>query len=475
MKSLWPQSLSSRLALILIAGMIAAQVLTGTIWYDTRYGNAMEMPARLLCTRVADALALLERFDAGRRPALLPSLDTGDFKITAINAPQAATPTFDANDQAIVALLREVVQQRARKPRELRVLAIALDPDEAGGNIVTLLRDESPPAHFVLQARLDDGSWYQIDAMEGQAGMNLTPVTAAFDYLLRIYVLRFAAIILISWFAVRLVLKPLQRLAAAAEQLGRNIHSPPLATDGPVEVSKAALAFNAMQRRLIANIAERTRFLAAVSHDLRSPITRMKLRTELLDGTISETQRQKFRNDLEEMDAMVSSTLNVMQSVDAGEPQQLVDIDSLLLSLQSDFGEMQAQVAIDGTAAPILGYARSLRRCLQNLVENAVRYGQLAHVVVTDTAAWLQIEVSDNGPGIAPELLEQVMEPYYRIEPSRNSATGGFGLGLSIAQMVAQAHQGTLRLRNGEAGGLIATLTLPRTAAAAQELAAAAG
>jgi signal transduction histidine kinase len=280
---------------------------------------------------------------------------------------------------------------------------------------------------------------------------------------MRIYVLRFAIITLLAWFAVRLLLKPLNRLAEAAQQLGRNIHSKPLATDGPLEVSQAAHAFNAMQRRLVDNLAERSRFLAAVSHDLRSPITRMKLRTELLD---SDPLRQKFRHDLEEMDALIAATLDLMQDVDPGEGRQLIDINSLLASQQSDAAETNGVVSIHGRARPLLGYPRSLKRCLQNLIENAIRYGKRADIEVFDSAERLDIHISDDGPGIPPDLLEQVLEPYYRLEQSRNSSTGGFGLGLSIAHTVVQAHQGSLTLSKRTPHGLRVSVLLPYTPSA---------
>ena len=398
---------------------------------------------------------------------MLAAISSADFSVRAVAGPATVPPVLARNDIFSSELFLDVLRQRlGGKADELEhhgvlVLSIALaQAAPRQGNWLTLLRDPFSTGHFIVQLRLHDGSWLQAEAREGQAGMSTAPRAAAIDYLLRIYVLRIAAIVLLAWLAVCLVMQPLAKLATAADKLGENIFSPPLNTDGPTEVRKASQAFNAMQCRLIDNIAERTRFLAAVSHDLRSPVTRMKLRTVLLPGM---AVRVKFRRGLDEMDALVGATLTMVQDSGLHEQQQMVDIDSLLVSLRSDFSETGDQVSISGQAAPLPAHPRSLKRCLQNIVDNAIRYGGAARVQVRDEAGQLTIEVRDDGPGIPAPLLERALEPFYRVETSRNAATGGFGLGLSIAHTVALAPHGQLMLRNGDEGELVATLVLPRS------------
>jgi len=457
----WPRSLSGRLALVLVVGMLAAQALTGTVWYDMRYGKAMEIPVRLAATRLADVTHMLDAVPAASLPAVLAAVSTPGFTLRRIDAPASGPAPLEHNTLLSSELFLDVLQQRLVRPEhhQARVLAVRLaHTGKRQGNWFSLLREPFPTGHFVVQLRLHNGSWLQAEMDEGQAGMSTAPRKAAIDYLLRIYVLRIAAVLLLAWLAVRLVMQPLARLAQAADRLGENIFSAPLATDGPTEVRKASTAFNAMQRRLIDNIAERTRFLAAVSHDLRSPITRLKLRAEMLPD---EAQRDKFRRDLDEMDALVAATLTMVQDSGLHEQRQNVDIDSLLASLASDFAETGATVTIEGHAAPLPAYPRSLKRCLQNLVDNAIRYGHVAHISVTQDSGQLTISVTDEGPGIPADLLERALEPFYRVDPSRNAGAKGFGLGLSIAQTVAQAHHGTLTLQNGAHSGLVASLTLP--------------
>ncbi len=268
-----------------------------------------------------------------------------------------------------------------------------------------------------------------------------------------------ATVLLLSFVAVRWVTRPLNLLASAADELGRDINRAPLPEDGPAEVGRAAHAFNTMQRRLVRFIDERTRLLTAMSHDLKTPLTRMRLRAEMLeDGAL----REKFEADLLEMEAMVGETLEFMRGLSGREPAQPVDVMALLESLQADNEAMGRAVALEGRVTrPWRGAPQRLRRCLANLVDNAVLYGQRAEIAVDEGDDRLTIRVRDHGPGMPEAELEKVFEPFYRLEGSRSRATGGTGLGLSIARSIAQAHGGDVRLRNHEQGGLEAILTLP--------------
>jgi signal transduction histidine kinase len=229
---------------------------------------------------------------------------------------------------------------------------------------------------------------------------------------------------------------------------------------GPVEVVRAARAFNTMQSRLAAHMRERTQVLAAMSHDLKTPITRLRLRAEMLDD---ELLRAKFTSDLQEMEAMVTAALDFLRGMENSEPVQPVDIMSLLESLQADRQETGGSVQIEGgTAQPYRGRAQALKRCIGNLVENAIKYGRHARIVVEDSHGQLVLRIQDDGPGIPADQLGKVFEPFYRLESSRNRDTGGSGLGLAIARGVAELHGGSVTLANRPQGGLEATLTLPR-------------
>jgi signal transduction histidine kinase len=324
-----------------------------------------------------------------------------------------------------------------------------------GGGPAGMAPGAGPPGPVLrAQVQLRDGSWARFDTQ-------VPPGAAALPWRLALALgVLLAAVLVLSYFAVRWVTRPLHVLADAADALGRDIHRPPLPEDGPTEIRRAAEAFNSMQQRLVRFIEDRTRILAAMSHDLKTPITRMRLRADLLDD---EELRRRFEADLKEMETMVTQTLEFMRGVGGGEARQDLDIDALLESLQSDNEAMGREVRIEGRCiAPLAAQPSLLRRCLANLVDNAVLYGQRATLRVEDSPAALVIRVFDEGPGIPEAEREKVFEPFYRLEPSRSRATGGTGLGLAIARNIARMHGGEIALRNRAEGGLEAILTLPR-------------
>jgi signal transduction histidine kinase len=213
-----------------------------------------------------------------------------------------------------------------------------------------------------------------------------------------------------------------------------------------------------MQDRLRRYLDSRSRVLAAMSHDLKTPLTRLRLQVETLDNP---PMQARIGRELDEMEGMVKEALSLFRGLDDGEPASSVDINALLAKIRDEFTDMGAQVTLSGHALrAFTGRAQALRRCLTNLVANAVKFGSRADIVVEDGADLL-IRVRDAGPGIPPEELERVFEPFYRLESSRNRDSGGTGLGLSIARDIAQAHAGTLTLANVAGGGLEATLRRP--------------
>jgi signal transduction histidine kinase len=272
--------------------------------------------------------------------------------------------------------------------------------------------------------------------------------------------LTLAAVIAVALIAVRMVTRPMQRLAESADAFGSDLDTPPLPETGPTETRRAAEAFNRMQGRLRSLIAERSRALAAVSHDLRTPLTRLRLRAELVDD---ESLRAQINADIDDMQSMVESTLDYLRGQRENEPLQLIDMEALMQSLVANEQALGHPVTLEGAVtAPYPGRLSALKRALGNLIDNAVKYGQSAHIVIEDNAAELRLTVRDRGPGIPENDLPRVVEPYVRLESSRSRETGGVGLGLTIAQDAARMHGGKLLLENRSSGGLQAMLILPR-------------
>jgi len=451
MKRWWPRSLHGRLVLILVGGMLASQLLTSSIWYDVRQTQVQEIPLRLLAGRLADVLQVAKDRPA-QLPALLEGMESPHWH--RLPAPPAEAPSPDHET-----LLRQLVSERTGQPAPLRLLQLQLlAPDGQPGGAAMLLRGAPASVRSVVELTLPDGQALYLQATEDQGWRSGSIGSLVFDFIFRIYLLRSVVVVLLALLAVRLALRPLKQMAAAAQALGQDIHRPPLSLDGPQEVRQAAQAFNAMQQRLIASIAERTRFFAAVSHDLRTPITRLRLRAELLP---EEAQRQRFRDDLQHMEDMVAASLDFLRSGELDEAREPVDIDALLLALQADFEDLGGELHVHGQAQPLHAHASGLRRCLQNLLDNARKHAPgPVEIEVYDTPDRLRIQLGDRGPGINNEHLAQVLEPFYQADPSRSG--GGHGLGLSIAAGIAKAHGGSLVLGARMGGGLLVTLDLPR-------------
>jgi signal transduction histidine kinase len=263
----------------------------------------------------------------------------------------------------------------------------------------------------------------------------------------------------VLFLVTRSITRPLSKLALAADAVGKSVRHPPLTEEGVREIRDATRAFNTMQDRLLRYLDSRTNVLAAMSHDLRTPLTRLRLRVE---SVADERLHARFSADLDEMEALVWSALALFKGLDDDEKFESVDVNALLDTLVAGYAELGAPVALEGKAQDFLqAKPRALKRCLGNLVDNALKFGQRATIQVEDADA-LVIRIADDGPGIPEDMLERVFEPFYRLESSRSRDTGGTGLGLSIARDVAQAHGGSLTLRNRPERGLIAELRLPR-------------
>jgi len=274
-----------------------------------------------------------------------------------------------------------------------------------------------------------------------------------------VLVLVLLSTIVVALIATRHLATPLERFAEGARRFGKDFRAPPIPVIGPHEIRQAILAFNAMQAQIQHFLNDRTQMLAAISHDLRAPLTRMRLRGEFIED--AEQQTKLFR-DVDEMQTMVNSALEFFRDDARLEPATAFDLAELLLTVVDDFKDAGIDVQFVGTSRFVyVGRPIGIKRALVNLIDNAVKYGHEASVQLNARAGWVEILVLDRGPGIAPELHEQVFAPFFRIEGSRNKNTGGVGLGLSAARATVLEHGGSLTLRNRRSGGLEVRMALP--------------
>lgn len=476
MTRLVPRSLFGRLAMVLSVGLIIAQLLSATINLAERDRVLVRASGMQPAQRIADIVRLLDPMSPAERDRIVEILDVPPLVVALDRAPVAdASGDAPAGHGARAAAFQNLLQAELGDDRPLRVVLSGNRPDwalragrardDAGRGAAlgehraaalaerSMRRAAAQRIGFLVQVRLQDGAWATFDTQVAQDA-----ASPPWRVLLTLAIL-LVAVLLMSFIAVRWITRPLNLLAAAADELGRDINRPPLPEGGPLEVSRAAHAFNTMQTRLVRFVDERTRLLTAMSHDLKTPLTRMRLRAELLDDA---SLREKFESDLVEMESMVAQTLDFMRGLRTREPVHAVDVMAVLDSLRAENRAMARSVAIHGSVSrPWHGAAQMLKRCLANLVDNAVIYGGRADVYIGAAPEQLEIRVRDAGPGIPDGELDRVFEAFYRLDASRSRATGGTGLGLSIARNIAQAYGGEVRLRNHPDGGLEASLMLP--------------
>ena len=296
--------------------------------------------------------------------------------------------------------------------------------------------------------------------MPGVPGLEALPLRFVWHVSLTL-----AVVIIVSLVAVRWATKPLQQMAVAATAFAHDLDAAPLEETGPIEVRRAAEAFNFMQRRLRQLVVERGRALAAVSHDLRTPLTRMRLRAELVDDPALQ---DKLIADIDTMKSMVNGVLAYLRGLEDAEAAQPINMEALLSSIVDDERALGRQVTLterssgETAPAPYAGKLSVLKRAVTNLVDNAVVHGQSVTVRIEDSSSTLRVLIEDDGPGIPSAELTRVTEPFVRLDASRSLDTCGVGLGLAIVRDAAAYHGGQLILENREAGGLRATLVLPR-------------
>jgi signal transduction histidine kinase len=314
------------------------------------------------------------------------------------------------------------------------------------------------PPNLLVSARLGDGQWLNVGTRLLQPSTDW-----AMPALVSMAVMAVALSVIVI-FMVRRLTRPMAQLAAAAERLGRGEVVPPVPERGPADVRETTRAFNRMHARLRRFVQDRTRMLAAISHDLRTPITSLRLRAEFIDD---DEIRQKILETREEMQRMAEVTLAFAREEAAQEDTRAVDLAALIDSVCADLADMGQDVTFAGAArSPYLGRTSSLKRALRNLIENAVAYGHRARVALEGGHDEWRIVIEDDGPGIAEADFERVFAPFVRLEESRNPETGGVGLGMAISRSIVRGHGGDIALYNriGQDGtaGLRVTIRLPK-------------
>lgn len=491
-RRLWPDTLVGRAVLVVLAGVVISNLIGLAVYTGERFDLLATARGRLLAQRLADVSEVLAETPAEDRSRVLRGLRAPGLRLFWSPQPLVEVDRDDWRTRLIRSALGEELDVAADR---LRLDFRTLQPGErmfgpwAGGGPGSGRggprfgpwsdrREGRPDGHgpggfgtpdrrplpegvefkaLVGSLALDDGSWVNF----GTVFAELPPFWTSRFFL--IIVVTTAIALAASVWAVRRATLPLTVLAGAAQRLGLDIGSPAVAERGPREVRTASRAFNEMQRRIQRSIRERVQMLAAISHDLRTPITRMRLRAEFVED---EEQRAKMLADLDEMEAMIAATLSFARDDPAREKPVALDLAALLQSLCADASDAGADVVYQGSERlEVSGRPAALKRAFANLIDNAVTYGRRARVTVASAAGAATVTVEDDGPGIPEAERERVFDPFYRLEGSRSRATGGVGLGLSIVRTAIRAHGGEIVLADGSNGGLAAIVTLPQASA----------
>lgn len=433
----WPRSLFARLMLIWLLGIGIVLAVSFALFVGERDRVGRAALFEGVAQEIAAAAGVLDRLAPTERERWIDEFGRRRLRLHLRPPPEHLRPM--PPDHALLKALREAMPGRA----------VALFAHERAG---------MPHPVPVVAVTLADGAPMQVrlPGIPPVPHLSAPPPGRLFAALLALV----GGVSLLTWIAVRLATRPLSRMAAAAHALGEDPESAPMSTAGPLEVAQAASAFNQMQQRIREHVAERTRILAAISHDLQTPITRLRLRAELVDD---DALRNRIQSDLDAMQALVKEGLAYARSLDASTPAQAIDLDGLLAALCADARDMGWEVELEGQAGTrCLGQPTALRRALWNLIENGIKFGGHVGITVEATDGSFLIHIRDRGPGLPAEELDKVFEPFYRTESSRNRDTGGTGLGLAIARNLLRNQGGEASLRNHPDGGLEALVTIRR-------------
>lgn len=455
-----PKSLFGQTLLVLLAGLIASLAVGSWIYSLDREQAVRSVGGLAAAQRITNLTRLVQETPRESRERLVAALSDQSLRASLSDRPPAIAS--GADDAPVAQAIKDflVDQLSLGSARQPRVSASWPDAPMFGawhpmqrGPMMHSFGGFGMFRDLQVAIPLADGQWLSFVTALPESGL-----TFSSQFLLSMGIM--AIIILaVSVWVVRRVTAPLASLSVAAERLGNDLNAPPVPETGTIETQQASRAFNAMQARLRGLIGNRTRMLAAISHDLRTPLTLLRLRVESVENA---GEREKMLATIAEMDSMVAATMQFARDDALAEPRRPTDLAALLASAVHDMADAGLPVVME--PAPPVTYEcqpGALKRTLTNLLENAVKYGTRARATIRSAPRVIEIMIDDEGPGIPEEELARVFQPFYRVEGSRSRETGGIGLGLAIALSVVQAHGGQLVLANRTEGGLRAKVTLP--------------
>ena len=449
-----PDTILGRTLLVLILGLTVSHGLSVALYFTDRTSALMFTGGEHTGERIMTIYRLAEDATDSQRRHIVELADDPKLHVSwsmesAIADQQGGSWQAGVLRDAMISHLGDV-GEGAMRLHHSRAMAA---PPWIGHMRMT--HQEEPQGETMMASlRLPDGTWLNF-----AASVEAPEPFWSLRFVLSLAVMLLAVGIL-SALVVRHLTRPLEAFARAAQRLGVDVKAPPLKEQGPGEVRRATRAFNEMQARIRRFVEDRTQMIAAISHDLGTPLTRLRLRAEFVDD---EEQRRKMLADLDDMEKMVASALSFARDEGTDEPRAMVDLRTLLQRVCDDMADSGHTVELDAgdDAVPYGCRPVALRRALSNLIDNAVKYGQVARVSLMPGETAIVIRIDDDGPGIPEEFQADVLKPFRRLETSRSRDTGGVGLGLTVARTIIREHGGDIALANRNDGGLRVEVSLP--------------
>ncbi|MEZ9233101.1 ATP-binding protein [Vibrio amylolyticus] len=473
---IWSNSLAIRTSLFLMLVILLAQILAGTIWYqhaNERDKQGLTTTVQSLAKSASSTISFFQTLPSEYRHLVLNQLRSmggtrffvslNNHEIPVKPLPESERKTLVINEVETV-LHDEVEGSPTIKVEftlrdDLRVFNNELSIDGLPllwAHYSLSYGDINPPI-LVMQVEVAPEEWFYLAAVLPAPYVALE--TSYFD-LREWFTLLLSAVLLLicTWFVVRREIRPIRQLAKAATLMSSRLKVPEVKEEGSAELKAAVRAFNKMNRRIDSHIKDREMLFGAISHDLKTPIACLKLRSEMLDD---DEERERFTRITNDLDLMVKGALQCIKETDIHEEIEPIEIDQLLRHIASFVDHDSERVTIKGHSnSPFIGKPLAIKRCIQNLVDNAIKYGQRAEIEVKDDDEQLIIIIQDQGHGVTDLMIDRLCEPYFRANP--NGEQEGNGLGLTISQSIIKAHGGDLQLSVTNRAGLCATLLFPR-------------
>ena len=476
MRRVLPSSLAGRLIALLLIALVTSQVASFLLFMGERRSSFLAFARESLVGRTSTVVQLLVDTPAELHERVLATANSRSYRywLTRDGAVPATGPNAETEDlvtRLTTSLGGDVTAVRVASPGPwpsrtqaplLRRKPLPADEVEGEDADENSGRPRAGPqlSFATVSVRLASGEWLNVASRRPSFTWRWA---WPWFYSLSFMAVAMAGVVVV---VIRRITRPMAQLADAADRLGRGEAVSPLAENGPEEIRRTTHAFNQMRERLHRFVQDRTRMLAAISHDLRTPITTLRLRAELLDD---EEARERILATLDEMQGMAEATLAFAREESASEETRAVDLSALVSSICDDLVDIGREVDFpEGPKLTCRCRPVAFKRALRNIVENAVRYGGRARVRIERTPGSVLVVVDDDGPGIASDRMEDVFAPFVRLEASRSKDTGGFGLGLAIARSIVRGHGGDIELANRPEGGLRATIRIPADAPTAE-------